>query len=229
MPVAPAARAALTTSASCSGRSESPGRIGAMPTPALMPASTSVASARSRWRGGAVPGSVVRQTSWSSVGHREGDGDVGAPGRLLQDVDVADDQRPARDDHERRVGAAEHLDAGPRQAVAPLRRLIRVGGGADRDRLARHERRRELACQHLGDVHLDPDRAAVAVVGGPVGAPLERADVTERAAVHAARVGVQRPGERHPLDPVERAPALLLAVFDPHPEQNRTYVRIDGN
>ena len=68
MPVAPAARAALTTSASCSGRSESPGRIGAMPTPALMPASTSVASARSRWRGGAVPGSVVCQTSWSSVG-----------------------------------------------------------------------------------------------------------------------------------------------------------------
>ena len=68
MPVAPAARAALTTSASCSGRSESPGRIGAMPTPALMPASTSVVSARSRCRGGAVPGSVFCQTSWSSVG-----------------------------------------------------------------------------------------------------------------------------------------------------------------
>ena len=39
-----------------------------MPTPALMPASTSGASARSRWRGGAVPGSVFCQTSWSSVG-----------------------------------------------------------------------------------------------------------------------------------------------------------------
>ena len=39
-----------------------------MPTPALIPASTSCFSARSRWRGGAVPGSVVFQTSWSSVG-----------------------------------------------------------------------------------------------------------------------------------------------------------------
>ncbi|MDX6438609.1 MAG: hypothetical protein QOF45_1192 [Gaiellaceae bacterium] len=39
-----------------------------MPTLALIPASTSVVKARSRCRGGAVPGSVVRQTSGSSVG-----------------------------------------------------------------------------------------------------------------------------------------------------------------
>ena len=39
-----------------------------MPTPALTPASTSAFSARSRWRGGAVPGSVVRQTRSSRVG-----------------------------------------------------------------------------------------------------------------------------------------------------------------
>ncbi len=39
-----------------------------MPTLAFTPASTSSRSARSRWRGGAVPGSVVRQTSSSSVG-----------------------------------------------------------------------------------------------------------------------------------------------------------------
>ena len=43
-------------------------RIGAIPTPALMPASTKVFTARSLWRGGAVPGSVLRQMSWSSVG-----------------------------------------------------------------------------------------------------------------------------------------------------------------
>ena len=70
-------------------------------------------------------------------GTEKRDADVGAPCRLAEHVDVADDQRPAGDDHERRAGAAERLDAGPRQAVAPLRRLIRVGGGADRDRLAR--------------------------------------------------------------------------------------------
>ena len=39
-----------------------------MPTPTSMPASTSTRSARRRWRGGAVPGSVLRQMSRSSVG-----------------------------------------------------------------------------------------------------------------------------------------------------------------
>ena len=39
-----------------------------MPTDAFTPASTSCRSARSRCRGGAVDGSVVRQTSSSSVG-----------------------------------------------------------------------------------------------------------------------------------------------------------------
>ena len=56
------------TSANWDGLEEIPGRIGAIPTLALMPASTSAFSARSRWRGWAVPGSVRRQTSSSSVG-----------------------------------------------------------------------------------------------------------------------------------------------------------------
>ncbi len=68
MPQAPASRAACDDRGELLGRSESPGRIGAMPTEARTPASTSARSARSRWRGGAVPGSVVRQTSSSSVG-----------------------------------------------------------------------------------------------------------------------------------------------------------------
>ena len=66
--VAPAARAALTTASIRSGRSDSPGRIGAIPTLALMPAATSFSMARSRCCGGAVPGSVLRQTSMSRVG-----------------------------------------------------------------------------------------------------------------------------------------------------------------
>ena len=107
--------------------------------------------------------------------------------RLLQDVDVAHDQRPARDERERRPRPREHLDAGARQPVAALGGLVRVGRGADRDLLAAPRRARELAREHLGDVDLDADRAAVAVVGRPVGAQLERADVAERAAVHAAR------------------------------------------
>ena len=42
--------------------------MGAIPTLALTPASTSSFSARSRWRGCAVDGSVLRHTSSSSVG-----------------------------------------------------------------------------------------------------------------------------------------------------------------
>ena len=68
MPQAPASRAATITRSSELGWSERPGRRGAMPTEARTPASTSVRSARRRWRGGAVPGSVVRQTSSSTVG-----------------------------------------------------------------------------------------------------------------------------------------------------------------
>ena len=66
--VAPASRAARTTSAIFAGSSDSPGRIGAIPTLASMPASINVRIARSRWPGGAVPGSVNRQIVGSSVG-----------------------------------------------------------------------------------------------------------------------------------------------------------------
>ena len=47
----------LQLASSCSGRSESPGRIGAIPTPTSMPASASARIARRRLAGGAVPGS----------------------------------------------------------------------------------------------------------------------------------------------------------------------------
>ena len=46
----------------------SPGTIGAISTPALMPASTSSRTARSRCSGCAVPGSSIRQASSSTVG-----------------------------------------------------------------------------------------------------------------------------------------------------------------
>ena len=116
-----------------------------MPTPALIPASTSVFSARSRWRGCAVAGSVLRQTSSSSVGIEKVTRDVGAPCRLGEDVDVAHDHRPARDDAERVARLAKRLEAAARQAVAALGRLVGVGRGADRDRLALPRGAGELA------------------------------------------------------------------------------------
>src|SRR6185437_13765721 len=137
-PVAPAARASRTTSASSSGRSLSPGRIGAIPTRASTPASTSIESARSRWR-----------------------------------------------------GADESLDAGAREAVAALRRLVRIGRRPDRNRLVLPRRPGKLSPQHVGDVRLDADARAVAVVPRPVCPGFEGADVTEGAAVRAAHVRVE--------------------------------------
>src|SRR5947199_278530 len=116
-------------SSSRSTRSEMPGRTGAMPTPASMPASTSTFSARRRSR--------VR----------------------------------------------EHAETRARQTIAPLRGLIRIGGGADRHELARPRLAQELVAQHVRDVDLHADARAVTVVERPVGAQLVRAHVAVRAAM----------------------------------------------
>ena len=175
---------------------------------------------RRRARLGRAPHVVVERR------HREGDRDVRARRRLGEQLGVADDHRPAGDDREWLPRVAEDLDAGAREPVAALGGLVRIGRGADRDRLTAPRRPRELAAQHLGDVHLDADRGPVAVVGGAVGPLFERPDVTEGAAVHAAHIRVQRPVERHSLHPVQRGPARLFAVLRPPRAQHRTYVRV---
>ena len=86
------------------------------------PRSVARSSARRRWRGGAVPGSVRRQTSSSRVGTEKRDADLRACRRIGEHVDVADDQRPARDDRERVRRGRQHL-AGKRASagIAPRR------------------------------------------------------------------------------------------------------------
>ncbi len=59
------------------------------------------------------------------------------PRRLDEHVDVADDHRPARDDRERVRRLGQHLETCSGQLVAALGGLVRVGRGTDRDRLAR--------------------------------------------------------------------------------------------
>src|SRR4051812_7935999 len=147
---------------------------------------------------------------------RERDRDRSAACRLGQDVDVADDQRTARDDAEGVRVVAQRLDAAARQAIAALGWLVGIGRGADRDRLMLPGRLRELTSEHLDDVGLDANRGPVAVVERPVRTQLEGAHVTERALVDAAHVRVQGPVERHPLDPVERHLARLLAILRAH-------------
>ena len=198
-----------------------------MPTLALTPASTSVRSARSRWRGGAVDGSVRRQTSSSSVGTEkvtETSARRAASCRTSRSRTIIGPRVMIENGFE---AVGEHLEAAARQPVAALGGLVRVGGRADGDRLALPRRPRELAAEHLDDVRLDADRAAVAVVRGAVGSRLEGADVAERAAVDAAHVRVQRPVEGHPLDAVERERHGSSRYSTRTPCHDRTHV-FDG-
>ena len=82
---APASRAARTVSSSCAGASERPGMSGARATLVWIPASASRLTISSRRRGGAVPGSVVRQTRSSSVGTETVTETRRAPSGILQD------------------------------------------------------------------------------------------------------------------------------------------------
>ena len=93
-------------------------------------------SARRRWRGGAVPGSVVRQTSASSVGTENVTETVArrAASASTSTSRTISGPRVMIENGCRRP--AEHLDARPRQPVSALGRLVRIGRGADRDRLA---------------------------------------------------------------------------------------------
>src|SRR5205085_4356900 len=116
------------------GRSLSPGRMGAMPTLALIPAATRREIAANRWRGcgawlGPPPDVLVERRD------AEGDVETGAPGEIGKHVDVANDHRTAGDDS-RRVGVVgERLQAGAGQTVGALGGLVGVGGGPDDDRL----------------------------------------------------------------------------------------------
>ncbi len=107
-----------------------------MPTPVLIPASTSFDTAFSLWRGWAVDGSVLRQTSSSRVGIEkvtETIARLAASTRTSMSRTIMGPRVMMR---EGVVRLCERLDAGARQAVAALSGLVRVGGGADRDPLA---------------------------------------------------------------------------------------------
>src|SRR5438445_469812 len=85
---------------------------------------------------------------------READRDVCAACGLLEDVEVADDHRPAGDQGKGIARLGERLQAGTGEPVAPLGRLVRVGRRAYRDPLVLPGPPRQFAAQHLGNVDL---------------------------------------------------------------------------
>ena len=165
-PVAPASRAALTTSRELLGSVGDARQDRRHPDARLDPGVDELLQrpqplARVCGRGlGLSPHVLVERRD------REGDADRRVARGFCEHVDVADDHRASRDDRERVVGFAERLDAGAGQPVAPLGRLVRVGRGPDRYQLGVPRRSRELRAEHLGDVDLHPDRGAVAFVDG---------------------------------------------------------------
>ena len=123
---------------SCSGESEMPGRIGAIPTPAFTPAVDQLAqrlepAARGR---GARARSAARPPRRASAPRRRSPTSA-RDGRLDEDVEVADDHRVAGDQAERVRRVAERLEAAARQPVPAL-------GGLVRDRWRRRSRRPRL-------------------------------------------------------------------------------------
>ena len=158
-------------------------------------------------------------------------------GRLLQQVDVAQDQRSLRQDRERVPVADQLREDAPHQPVAALHPLVRVGAGPHRDVRAGPPARRELAAEHLGGVDLHDDLRLEVPPGVHLEVRVGRPREAVHAGVRAAAVGVDRPVERHrragdPVDDrsrldldagdlpelgcVERSPADLEQVFGCH-------------
>ena len=106
---------------------------------------------------------------------REVDADLGGPGGPGQDVQVPEHQGRLGEDRERVAPFGEYLDDLAGQLVLALRRLVGVGVGSHRDRMARPALWGGLVAQDLRCVDLDhdlgvevaPDAEAQVVVSGP--------------------------------------------------------------
>ena len=157
--VAPASVGQLDDLATCSGASLMPGISGAIRMPVGMPARLSSATASSRARGFGVCGSVARQAFSSSVGTDRHALTSATSRDLLQQVQIAQQQRRLGQDRARVARVAQRLPDPAHQLVAPLDPLVRVGVRAQRDVLALPRRPRQLRPQHLRHVDLDDDLA----------------------------------------------------------------------
>ena len=154
MPVAPASRAARTTSASCSGRSEMPGRIGAIPTPALMPRVDERLQRAQALARGRRAGSVFRHTSSSSVGI-ENVTDTSARAAASASTSRSRTIIGPRVIMLNGLRArGERLEARAREPVVALGRLVGSVAAPIATGSPLPRRARELAREHLGDVVL---------------------------------------------------------------------------
>ena len=178
----------------------------------------------SRFRPGGVPGSTTRRTLSSSVPTLIIDRQ---PGALAS-------RRCGSTSRSRRISvdfvriesalaaSASASDDCPRQPVAALALLVRVGRGSHGYRLARPPRRRELATEHVGDVRLHDDLRREVLADPEIEVGVIGAGEAVVAAVRAAAVRVHRPAKRHARSrrhPVQRGLAGVLEVRDREPRR----------
>ena len=138
--------------------------------------------------------------------HRQARADVGHRGDLLEQVDVAQEQRGLGEDRTRVAGIPQRAPDAAHELVAAFDPLIRIGVGPERDVLAPPRRTRELCAQDFGRVDLDDDPALEVAPRSEAQELVRRTGEAVHAGVRAAAIRVHRPVERdagvlrHPVE-----------------------------
>ena len=120
-----------------------------------------------------------------------------APSERLQDVEVPHHQGALGGHRGRRAVLHERLQAGPGEAVAPLRRLVGVGRRAHRHPLPAPGGAGQLPAQHGGDVPLDEDPGAKVLPYIQIQKCMRSSGVTVGAGMFTAPVRVKGIAEGH--------------------------------
>src|SRR4029077_9722375 len=140
-----------------------------------------------------------------------------APIDFFEQLEVANDKaRLGRDREVQSRELREHFEHRARESIFSLGRLIRIGRGANRDRVSANRGARESAPKHLGRHPLDENLALeIHRI-----AQLEKFVGVSRVAVNASELAtairIDRPPERHPwtVASIEDLPHRHLNEFD---------------
>ena len=116
---------------------------------------------------------------------------------LLEDLDVAQQQRRLREDGARVARVAKRLPDPRHELVARLNPLIRIGVRPHRDVLALPRRPPQLGSDDLGRIDLDDDLALEVAAGVEVEVLVGRASEAVDTSMAASAIRVDRPAKRH--------------------------------
>ena len=141
-----------------------------------------------------------------NAAHAENDLHIGGVIKVLQDVHIPPGQHPLGGDGCRVAVFGQRLNDAPGQPVFGFGRFVRVGSGADGDRLPRPAGRTQLAPQHLRGI--DFGKHPLVELAPRVHPPelVSGARVAVAAGVAAPPIGIQCPakGKARDIHPVQQ-------------------------